>query len=85
MAKKPADRPASMTEVIALFQAAKASLDEVTAYMSPDVKSMPDPEISSETPLKRPAPPRIAVDSSIFARVPWPVALRTTTSSTSET
>ena len=32
MAKKPADRPASMTEVIAMFQAAKASLDEVTAY-----------------------------------------------------
>jgi serine/threonine protein kinase len=68
MAKRPDDRPSSMTEVIALLQASKLSTDDVVRKVAPPPKSRPAPEVKNETPLKRPAPPRISVDSSIFAR-----------------
>jgi serine/threonine protein kinase len=68
MAKRPDDRPSSMTEVIALLQASKLSTDDVVRKVAPPPKSRHEPEVKNETPLKRPAPPRISVDSSIFAR-----------------
>jgi serine/threonine protein kinase len=68
MAKRPDDRPSSMTEVIALLQASKLSTDDVVRKVAPTPKSRHEPEVKNETPLKRPAPPRISVDSSIFAR-----------------
>jgi serine/threonine protein kinase len=68
MAKRPDDRPSSMTEVIALLQASKLSTDAAVEKVAPPPKSRHKPEVKNETPLKRPAPPRISVDSSIFAR-----------------
>ena len=68
MAKRPDDRPSSMSEVIALLQASKRATDEAVGNVAPLSAVIPESVIKNETPLKRPAPPRISVDSSIFAR-----------------
>jgi serine/threonine protein kinase len=68
MAKRPEDRPASMSEVIALLQAAKPSTDDAARPVAPP----PDPNlpeaVTSQMPLEPGGPPRTTIDSSIFAR-----------------
>jgi len=69
MAKRPDDRPASMTEVIALLESCKASGVEVKVA-SPDgeaPKSRPELKVFNETPLKRAGSPRTKAEPSIFA------------------
>jgi serine/threonine protein kinase len=61
MAKRPEERPASMTEVVSLLQACKAAAAE-----SPT--SRPDLKVSSEAPLKRAGAPKTRADPTIFAR-----------------
>jgi serine/threonine protein kinase len=68
MAKRPEDRPSSMTEVIALLQASKLSIEEDVGTVAQPPRARSQPEIKNATPLKRPVSPRVSVDSSIFAR-----------------
>jgi len=68
MAKRPEERPASMTEVIALLQASKFSTDNDMGKVAPPPEPRPVPEVCNETPLKRGGPPRPIIDSAIFAR-----------------
>jgi serine/threonine protein kinase len=68
MAKKPEDRPASMTEVIALLQASKHSTDSNTAAVAPPPAPTSAAEICKQAPLEQGRPPRPTVDSAIFAR-----------------
>jgi serine/threonine protein kinase/WD40 repeat protein/tetratricopeptide (TPR) repeat protein len=67
MAKRPEDRPQSMTELISLLGACKA---DATAKASPAnaPKSRPELMVFNEAPLKRPAPPKTEIDPSIFPR-----------------
>jgi len=68
MAKRPEDRPASMTEVVALLQASKTApeLEKRTEAAPP--KSKPELMVFDEQPLKRAGPPRTKAEPSIFAR-----------------
>jgi hypothetical protein len=68
MAKKPEERPASMTDVIALLQASKLATDTGMENVSPALKRRPAPEVSNEAPLKGAGSPPPIVDSGIFAR-----------------
>ena len=68
MAKRPDDRPSSMTEVIALLQSAKLSTEEDSGTAPEPPRTKAPLEVKDEAPLKRPVPPRVSVDSSIFAR-----------------
>jgi serine/threonine protein kinase len=68
MAKRPEERPASMTDVIALLQASKLASDTGTVNVAPDRKRGPRPEVCTETPLKRTSWPPPTIDSAIFAR-----------------
>jgi serine/threonine protein kinase len=67
MCKRPEDRPASMSEVIALLQAAMPLSDDSLPVAPP-----PEPKLTqaaiSPRPLERRAPPRTAIGSAIFAR-----------------
>jgi serine/threonine protein kinase len=67
MAKRPEERPASMTDVIALLQAALLATDAGMGKVAPDSKRRPAPEACKESPLERTGSPPI-IDSSIFAR-----------------
>ena len=60
MAKRPEDRPASMTEVISLLEACKS------AALAP--KSKPELMVFNEQPVKRAGAPKARSDPSIFAR-----------------
>jgi hypothetical protein len=69
MAKKPAERPASMSEVIALLHAARrASGDPTGAAVEPPEPRLAQAVTSQRQPERRgPAP--TTVDSTIFARL----------------
>jgi serine/threonine protein kinase len=68
MAKRPEDRPASMTEVIALVQASKHATANETANLAAPVGPRPAKRISHEAPREQVELPRTIVDSGIFAR-----------------
>jgi len=55
MAKRPAERPATMTESIALLESCKASAADATAAAAEAPKSRPELKVFDE-PLKRAAP-----------------------------
>jgi serine/threonine protein kinase len=66
MAKRPEDRPASMSELIALLQASRPSSDD-TGPAAP----RPDPGLAqavTQGPRERGDPPQKIIDSTIFAR-----------------
>jgi serine/threonine protein kinase len=60
MAKRPEDRPASMTEVIALLEACKVTTLEAS-------KSQHEIKVFNEPLLKRAGEPKTVSDSSVFA------------------
>jgi len=68
VAKRPEDRPASMTEVISLLESCKASdtLAKPSAGAAP--KPRPEPMVFHEAPPKQPPPAKTSRDPSIFAR-----------------
>jgi serine/threonine protein kinase len=68
MAKRPEERPASMTEVIALLQASKLATDTGKGNLAPARERGPSPEACNETPLKRASCTPPTIDSAIFAR-----------------
>jgi hypothetical protein len=59
MAKRPEDRPASMTDVIALLQAPELATDTGTGNVTRASRRRPAPQACNETPI---------IDSAIFAR-----------------
>ncbi len=69
MAKRPDDRPASMTEVIALLESCKASGVEVQAQAPTGEapKSRPELKVFNEPTLKRTGSSKPRSDPSIFA------------------
>ena len=67
MAKRPEDRPASMSEVIALLHASKPSSHD-TGPVAPTPESSLAQAVTNERPLERGGPPRTTIDSTIFAR-----------------
>jgi serine/threonine protein kinase len=67
MAKRPEDRPGSMSEVIALLQASKPSSDD-TGPLAPPPEPRFAPAATTQGPLERGGPPRTTIDSAIFAR-----------------
>jgi serine/threonine protein kinase len=68
MAKRPGDRPASMSEVISLLHASRPSRDDDTR----PVATSPEPSLSKLVTdpgqAERRDPPRKTIDSTIFAR-----------------
>jgi serine/threonine protein kinase len=68
MAKRPEERPASMTDVIALLQASKLATDTGMGNVASARERGPSPEACNETPLKRASWPPPPIDSAIFAR-----------------
>jgi hypothetical protein len=69
MAKRQEERPASMTDVIALLQASKLATDTGMGNVAPARERGPSPKVCNETPLKRASwPPPPTIDSAIFAR-----------------
>jgi serine/threonine protein kinase len=68
MAKRPEERPASMTDVIALLQASKLATDAGMGNVAPPRERGHSPGASHETPLKRASWPSPTIDSAIFAR-----------------
>jgi serine/threonine protein kinase/tetratricopeptide (TPR) repeat protein len=69
MAKRPADRPVSMSEVIALLEACRAAAAELPAT-GPVVppKSRPDLKVFDGAPLKRAPAAKAGHDATVFAR-----------------
>ncbi len=67
MAKKPAERPASMTELISLLEACRADA-RAKAPGGEAPKSKPELMVFNEATLKRPALPRTDRDPAIFPR-----------------
>jgi WD40 repeat protein len=65
MAKQPAERPATMTELIALLESCKASAAEARAAAGEPPKSRPELKVFDE-PLKRAAPAKTKAEPSIF-------------------
>jgi len=68
MAKRPEDRPASMTEVVALLQASKLPPDDVSGRAALPPESKPEPLVCNETRIKRTGPPKTIDEASNFAR-----------------
>ncbi len=68
MAKSPAERPASMTELISLLESCKAEA-KARAASGEAPKSKPELKVFNEVPLKRVVPPKADREPSIF-RVP---------------
>jgi serine/threonine protein kinase/WD40 repeat protein/tetratricopeptide (TPR) repeat protein len=66
LAKRPEDRPQSMTELISLLEQCKAEAAKAPAVTTP--KSKPELKVFNETPLKRPESPKTQRDPAIFAR-----------------
>ena len=75
MAKRPDDRPASMTEVIALLEASKTAPDVRQGDRRRAPKSKPELKVFNEQPLKRAGAPRTKAEPSIFARREEPEGL----------
>ncbi len=68
MAKRPADRPESMTAVIALLESCKARAAAAPAtHPAAAPKSRPELKVFDETPIKRAEPVKPGRESSIFA------------------
>jgi serine/threonine protein kinase len=67
MSKKPEDRPASMSEVIALLHASRPSSGDAGSIAPPAQPSLGQ-AVTDQRPLERGSPPRTMVDSAIFAR-----------------
>jgi serine/threonine protein kinase len=68
MAKRPEERPASMTDVIALLQASKLATDMGIENVTPAPKRRPARDVCNEAPLKGAGSPPPIIDSAIFAR-----------------
>ena len=68
MAKKPEDRPASMTEVIALLQASKLSTDSDVGTVAGPPAPTSAALVGKQAPINQGGPPRPIIDSGIFAR-----------------
>jgi len=75
MAKRPEDRPASMTEVIALLEASKTGPDLSKGTGAAPPKSKPELMVFNEQPLKRAGALRTKSEPSIFARPQEPEGL----------
>jgi hypothetical protein len=67
MAKRPDDRPATMTEVIALLEAAKTAPDLNKEAVAAAPKSKPELKVFNEQPVKQAGAPRTEADPSVFA------------------
>jgi serine/threonine protein kinase len=67
MAKKPEDRPASMSELIMLLHASKPTSDD-PAPAAPPAEPTLARMITDQKPPERGGPPRPTADSTIFAR-----------------
>jgi Domain of Unknown Function (DUF1080) len=67
-AKRPDDRPASMTEVIALLQAWKLSPETVTERSSLPTGPQPELMVFKETPRKPAGSAKTAAEPAIFPR-----------------
>ena len=68
MAKKPEDRPASMTEVIALLQASKLSTGSDVGTVAGPPAPTSGALVGKQAPINQGGPPRPIIDSGIFAR-----------------
>jgi serine/threonine protein kinase len=68
MAKQPGGRPASMTELIALLEAAKSAAPAAQGLGTAPPKSKPDLKVFDEANLKRAGAPRTKAEPSILAR-----------------
>jgi serine/threonine protein kinase len=68
MAKRPEERPASMTDVIALLQASKVASDTELSRAARTRKRRPAADACNETPLERASSTPPIIDSAIFAR-----------------
>ena len=68
MAKRPDDRPASMTELIALLQAAKVPPETVTERSAPSPKPQPELMVFNETLRKAAGPANTEAEPAIFPR-----------------
>jgi serine/threonine protein kinase len=67
MAKRPEDRPVSMSEVIALLHVSKPSSDDTGPVALPPEPSLAE-AVTDQRQLGRGGPPRTTIDSAIFAR-----------------
>ncbi len=67
MAKRPEERPASMTEVISILESCKADDAETRSPAGDVQKSRPALMVFNETPVKRTGSPTRKADPSIFA------------------
>ncbi len=76
MAKKPEDRPASMTELIALLEACKPDISTKPAAADAP-KSRPELMVFNEPPAKRPAPQKTDRDPALVPRTTEPEGLAT--------
>jgi serine/threonine protein kinase len=68
MAKRPEDRPASMSEVITLLQASKVKEDDVTGRLEAPAKSPPELNVHNATLPTQAGFAQTETDSSIFGR-----------------
>jgi serine/threonine protein kinase len=68
MARRPADRPRSMKDVIALLETTGLVYDDVTAKGTPPPRSRPEVMVVSEQVLARAGQPTIDVDPAIRVR-----------------
>ena len=68
MAKTPEERPASMTEVIALLQASKLSTASDAATVAPPHSPTSTAEVCKQAPAPYGRPPGPIIDSAIFTR-----------------
>jgi serine/threonine protein kinase len=67
MAKRPEERPASMSDVIAILQASLVATDTEMERAAPASQHRPAPKARNEAPRERASSPPI-IDSAIFAR-----------------
>ena len=68
MAKRPDDRPASMTEVIALLQASKLAWETGTERSPPSPKPQPELMVFNETPRKAVGPATTEAEPATLPR-----------------
>jgi serine/threonine protein kinase len=68
MAKKPEERPATMSELISLLQAAKHAINSDLENIAMPQPSRAEREAPRGAAVNRGASPKIVVDSAIFAR-----------------
>src|SRR5262249_43979976 len=66
MAQRPEDRPAPMSELIALLQASRPSSDDTGPAAPPPAPGLA--QAVAQRPAERSGPPTTTIDSAIFAR-----------------